>query len=103
MILDLPPETVQAIVAKAELQGISPQALLANQFLDKPPFEYPDGYSETEFNAIFDEIEKYGLNSDGANMVLTEQDAKTIQELLDNPPPPNPYMQRLMAMGTSYV
>lgn len=103
MILDLPPETLYAIVAKAEQQGISPAELLANDYNKADKIAYPTGYSETEFNAIFDALEKYGVYSDDTAMVLDEKSTNIIQELLDNPPQPNPYMQKLLALGEQYV
>ena len=82
MILDLPPHIEQVIIAKAEAQGISPAELIARDYGE------PD---------IFAEMEKYGLNSDGVNIVLTDEDARRIQEYLDNPPPLTSYMQEILA------
>lgn len=103
MILDLPPETLYAIIAKAEQQGISPAELLANDYNKSNKTIYPAGYSETELNAIFDTLEKYGLYSSDTTTVLDKKSSNIIQELLDNPPPPNPYMQMLLALGERYV
>ncbi|MDO4449588.1 MAG: hypothetical protein Q4B79_01340 [Moraxella sp.] len=80
MILDLPPHIEQVIIAKAQSQGISPTELIARDYGE------PD---------IFAEMEKHGLNSDGVNIVLTDEDARRIQEHLDSPIPP--IIQELLA------
>lgn len=86
MILDLPPHVEQAIISKAELQGITPAELLAKD------------YAEVD---IFTEMEKHGLNSDGVNIVLTAQDAKMIEEHLNAPL--TPYMQEILAKVNRHV
>lgn len=90
MILDLPPETVQAIIAKAEMQGVTPAELLTKDYSSHNDF-------------ALSEMERQGLNSDGVHIVLTEQDAKTIQAHLDNPPPPTPFMQEILKRANDYV
>ncbi|UNU73361.1 hypothetical protein LU293_00135 [Moraxella nasovis] len=75
MILDLPPATAIAIIETAKAQGITTDELLQ---------------SVANSDDIWLELDKHGLNSDGANLVLTEKQALQIIELLENPPSPTP-------------
>lgn len=92
MIIDLPPQTEQAIIARAEQQGLTVKELLMKDYSPKDDFDF-----------ILDEIERHGLNSDDVDIILNEQDANIVQALLDNPPTPNPYMQKLIELGKKYV
>ena len=87
MILELPPETIQAIITKAEQQGITPAQLLAKDYVDVD---------------IWLVLVKLGFNADDTRLVIDEQNAPIIQALLDNPPP-NPAMRELLALGESMV
>ncbi len=88
MILELPPETIQAIITKAEQQGITPAQLLAKDYVD---------------DDIWLVLDKHGLNADDTRLVIDEQNAPIIQALLENPPPPNPAMLELLALGENMV
>ena len=58
MILELPPETIQAIITKAEQQGITPAQLLAKDYVD---------------DDIWLVLDKHGLNADDTRLVIDEQ------------------------------
>lgn len=72
MILDLPPETVQAIIAKANEQGLTVLELLARDY-------------------VADDLTQ--------SWELTHQDKAMLQDLLDNPPAPTP---KLLALFDSH-
>lgn len=78
MILDIPPHTVQMIIAKAERQGVSVAELLQNFALDEPMLD----------------------SGDTPNSPLTAQDAQVLERLSDTP---TPFMQELLAMGHRYA
>ena len=88
MILELPPETIQAIITKAEQQGITPAQLLAKDYVD---------------DDIWLVLDKHGLNADDTRLVIDEQNAPIIQALLENSPLPNPAMRELLALGENMV
>lgn len=73
MILDLPPETVQAIIAKAEMQGVTPAELLTKD------------YANDADDLMADQA---GIYTDLENgWTLGESDAQRVFDLLENPPP----------------
>lgn len=83
-MLDIPPHIEQVIIATAKGQGVSVGELLAQKF----PSD--------------DLAEMHGLNSDTANFTLNEKDSQALQAILDNPTPPTPALQEILALGASY-
>ncbi|MFC0821150.1 hypothetical protein [Moraxella marmotae] len=74
MIVELPPQTEQAIIDKAQAQGVSVAELLQRTFNDEPQ-----------------------LDADPSNIVLGVEDGELLQQLLDNPPPLSPVLRELLA------
>lgn len=70
MIIDLPPQTAQAIIEIAKAQGLSIEQLLNKTFIEP----------------VINEQELF-LDSDLIEFNPTLEQANTIQDLLDNPPP----------------
>lgn len=81
MILDLPVETVQAMIATAERQGVTLVELLNKDY--------------GKFDMLA-EMEKQGLNSESVNITLTEQDADVIQKHLEHTHL-TPFMQEVLS------
>lgn len=78
MILDLPPQTEQAIIATAQAQGITVAELLKQTFVE------PDVM----------------LNSDLTRIELEPEQFNKLMALLDEPPKPNPHLQNLLRLTT---
>lgn len=87
-MIDLPPHIEQAIIAKAQQQGLTVQEMLAKDYAD---------------DAMWLELDKHGLNADDTPIIIDEHNAPIIQQLLDNPAPPTPLMRELLALGESMV
>lgn len=74
-MLDISPTIEQAIIAQAQQQGVT-----VNQYLSSVVFQEP--FLDSDLNVIsFD-----------------DEEGEFIKNLLDNPPPPTPAMQRLLAL-----
>ncbi|UNU73642.1 hypothetical protein LU293_01650 [Moraxella nasovis] len=82
MILDLPPHIEQAIIAKAQQQGLTVNELLAKD------------YAGVNDDDIWLELDKHGLNAD--SMDINADEARHLMQILDNPPPPNPKARALL-------
>ncbi|MFB2538321.1 MULTISPECIES: DUF1778 domain-containing protein [unclassified Acinetobacter] len=81
MIIDLQPQTVQIIMNVAKAQGVTADELLQSVFKPCDPT----------------------LNSDISEIKLDAEQAEFVQQLLDNPPPPNAQMQKLLALRGNHV
>lgn len=81
MIIDLPPQTEQAIIATAEAQGLTVAELLKQTFVEPENFDF---------------IEHDGIVSHG-NHTLSPEVFQAIYDDLDQEPQPNPRLQALMA------
>ncbi|OOS02151.1 hypothetical protein SAMN02745664_1321 [Moraxella cuniculi DSM 21768] len=75
MIIDLPPQLEQAIINKAQAQGVSVAELLQRTFANEPQ-----------------------LDAEPASIAIGADDGALLQQLLDNPPPPSPAMRELLAL-----
>lgn len=84
MILDLPPHIEQAIIARAESQGLSVIEMLAKD------------YSDID---IWLELDKHGLYSDNIDLKLTDDQAQQLLDILENPPQKTPLMRELLELG----
>lgn len=88
MIIDLPPQTEQMIIATAQAQGLTVAELL------KQTFAEPD---DLELLA-----EQHGLNcDDGAVFRLNEAESQALQAMLDNPTQP-PALKEILALGKQH-
>lgn len=76
MIIDLPPQTEQAIIATAKAQGLTVAELLKQTFIE------PD----------------IMLNSDLTRIELEPEQFNYLMALLDEPPKPNPQLQNLLRL-----
>ncbi|UNU74232.1 hypothetical protein LU293_04885 [Moraxella nasovis] len=92
MIIDLPTHRTSHH-CKAEQQGLSVNELLTN--FAKDDIDINDD--------IWLELDKHGLNPNGANLRLNKRQAMQIIELLENPPPPNPIMRELLGLGERMI
>lgn len=94
MIIDLPPQTAQMVHSIATQQGQSVEQFILS-IVDEKLSQIDKVPEDLELLA-----EQHGLNSDGVTIVLTEQDTKIIQEMLDNPQ--TPALKEILALGVSY-
>lgn len=81
MIIDLPPQTEQAIIATAEAQGLTVAELLKQTFVE------PDMM----------------LNSDLTHIELKSEQFDRLIALLDEEPKANPKLQQLLSLTATSV